>query len=250
MPETPSFVVNDRRKFTSEGELRHDTPAESTTSSEPVPQPTIASTQLPEPATEAPVAGSVSLAEMADAPEASALGALNPDESAYENDEEDPDNLADFPADALPPGPTTEQAAEAARAYTATAERLDIAMRASNPGGERIPEMTFERLVQSLYTQALILLGGGAQPGETPRVDILGARETIDMLAVLAAKSKGNLNSSEEKLLQSALFDLQMGFLEITQALARQAAQRQTAGAGLGGPGGGAAGPGGPRIVR
>ena len=156
----------------------------------------------------------------------------------------------EFPEDgSLPPGPTAEQAAEATRAYEATVDRLDTAMRAANPGGEHMPPMTFERLVQSLYTQALILLGGGAQPGETPRVDILGARETIDMLSVLADKAQGNLGASEDKLLQSALFDLRMGFLEITQALARQAAQR--GGAGMPGSaapfGGGGAGP---RIVR
>ena len=114
--------------------------------------------------------------------------------------------------------------------------------------------MTFERLTQSLYTQALLLLGGGAQPGETPRIDILGARQTIDMLSVVAEKTKGNLSPDEDKLLQSALFDLRMGFLEITQALARQAAQRGgVAGpGGMGGPGSatGFGGGAGPRIVR
>ena len=124
-------------------------------------------------------------------------------------------------------------------------------MRAANPGGERIPPMDFQRLVQSLYTQALILLGGGAQPGETPRVDILGARETIDMLTVLAEKSKGNLSPTEDQLLDSALFDLRMGFLEITQALARQAAQRQPNMPGApGSPSPFGPPPGGPRIVR
>jgi hypothetical protein len=110
-----------------------------------------------------------------------------------------------------------------------------------------MPPMTFERLEQSLYTQALLLLGGAAEPGETPRVDILGARQTIDMLAVVAERSQGHVSPGEDKLLQSALFDLRMGFLEITQALARQAAQRQPAG-----PGGLGAmpGAGGPRIVR
>ena len=123
--------------------------------------------------------------------------------------------------------------------------------------------MSFERLVQSLYTQALLLLGGGAQPGETPRVDILGARQTIDMITVIDEKTRGNLGEGEAKLLESALFDLRMGFLEITQALARQAAQRQGAGSGapggFGAPGsmgaggmgaGGFGGGSGPRIVR
>ena len=241
MPETPTFVVNDRRKFTSEGELRHDYPAEAPAehSSSPSPAETKGPQLVAEP--------SEITAELADLPESDAVGELYP-ELEHELPAESAGSVEDYPEGSLPPGPTEEQAAEATRAYDATVERLDTAMRAANPGGERVPEMTFERLVQSLYTQALILLGGGAQPGETPRVDILGARETIDMLSILAQKSKGNLSSSEDKLLQSALFDLRMGFLEITQALARQAAQRQMGNQ----PGSipGAIPPGGPRIVR
>lgn len=238
MPDQPTFVVNDRRKFTSEGELRHESTSSGTTAEPPTSRP---EAEAPSSAafenerkgpqlvgTEA-AAPAVPESALADLPESSAMEAAEP---GFEQDEPEV-----FPDDALPPGPTEEQAAEAARAYAATVDRLETAIRASNPGGERIPEMTFERLVQSLYTQALLLLGGGAEPGETPRVDILGARQTIDMLAVLSVKTKGNLSKSEEQLLQSALFDLQMGFLEITQALARQAAQRQTAPGGMPGPG-------------
>ena len=233
MPDQPTFVVNDRRKFTSEGELRHDAPT---------PEPTAGPQLVAEPPT--PPAAE---AELADLPESEAVGELYPELSTNPADDlsalsaEDPEDDASLPA-----GPTPEQAAEATRAYEATVDRLETAMRAANPGADRIPPMSFERLVQSLYTQALILLGGGAQPGETPRVDILGAKETIDMLSVLADKTKANLSPTEDNLLQSALFDLRMGFLEITQALARQAAQRQGAPAPGGMPPVGA----GPRIVR
>jgi hypothetical protein len=57
-------------------------------------------------------------------------------------------------------------------------------------------------------------------------VDLLGARQTIDMVAVLAEKTSGNLTPAEDKLMQSALFELRMAFLEVTQAIARQAQQR------------------------
>lgn len=270
MPDQPTFVVNDRRKFTSEGDLRPDhvndapaTPAQNT------PAEATDSPRGPQLVAESAPPTHSGAAELADLPEAGAISDLYPDQSSPENEDAYLDGVEtgegnDIGEDSLPQGPTPEQAAEAARAYEATIDRLDTAMRAANPGGERIPPMSFERLVQSLYTQALILLGGGAQPGEQPRVDILGAKDTIDMLQVLANKSKGNLSDSEDKLLQSALFDLQMGFLEITQALARQAAQRQGASpaGGFGGPGGASGGgfgsgfggpqgaPGGPRIVR
>ena len=66
----------------------------------------------------------------------------------------------------------------------------------------------------------------------------MGARQSIDMLGVLADKTKGNLSDNEQRLLESALFELRMGFLEITQALARSASAKA-----------GAPGPG-PSIVR
>lgn len=266
MPDTPTFVVNDRRKFTSDGELRHDAPP-STEASTPegttndhAAAPVLSFPQST--ATQAPQQGVLdistpALEQLSDLPESGAFdkpfsgGDLNSD--SRESDFSDELDAA-YDAEAQPPAPTEAEVADALRAYEATVDRLDTALRAADPGGDRLPAMSFERLTQSLYTQALMLLGGGTQPGEQPRVDILGARQTIDMLAVVAEKSKGNLSPGEEKLMQSALFDLRMGFLEITQALARQAAQRQPAGPGsMGGPGGsGLAGgfPGGPRIVR
>lgn len=242
MPDTPSFVVNDRRKFTTEGELRHES-----TSNTPSAQPATEPPAAPNAPAGGPqlVSSAATTDELTDLPEASAFFAGEDTDSGLEA----LGNLGDIPpelsGDALPPGPTDEQSAEATRAYDATVDRLDTALRAADPGGERLPDMNFERLIQTLYTQALMLLGGATQPGETPRVDILGARQTIDMLAIIAAKSKGNLSPDEDKLLESALFDLRMGFLEITQALARQARQA----AGPGGPNGPGAGAG-PRIVR
>lgn len=242
MPDTPTFVVNDRRKFTSEGELRQDAPESAT---EPQTATFAEASKGPQLVAE-PSVHTSSASELTDLPESGAIADLYPDQTSPVDFDENDEAPETFPDDAsLPPGPTAEQSAEAAKAYEATVERLDIAMRSANPGGERMPDMTFERLVQSLYTQALLLLGGGAEPGETPRVDILGARQTIDMLAVMASKTKGNLSPAEDKLIDSALFDLHMGFLEITQALARQAAQRQG-----GAAPGGIPPAGGPRIVR
>ncbi len=121
------------------------------------------------------------------------------------------------------PGPTAEQTAQSRFAYEQTADRLETAIRAANPGAEHPPAMNFDQLVQSIYLTAIMQLGGATPEGEKPRVDILGARQSIDMLAVLDDKTKGNLSSGETKLLDSALFELRMAFLEITQALARSA---------------------------
>ncbi len=219
MPDKTPFVINDRRKFTAEGELRPDVPH-----SEPE-RPS--EEQAPRPAAEPAAEAKAPIPFPSPAAESPAAEAA----------------AADLPDDEhLPPPPTAEQSDQANRAYTATVDRLDTAIRATNPGMERMPDMNYDRLVQSLYMQALLQLGGATEPGQPPQVDILGARQTIDMLSVIAEKSKGNLTDAEDKLTQSALFELRMGFLEVTQAIARQAAKQ-------GAPGVPPA-PGGPSIVR
>jgi hypothetical protein len=118
----------------------------------------------------------------------------------------------------LPPPPTAEENDQARRAYEMTAPRLDTAI-------------SFEELVQSIYMTEIMQLGAATHEGQQPQVDILGARQSIDMLGVLAEKTRGNLTPEEDRLLDSALFELRMAFLEITQALARSAAAKAPVGA-------------------
>ena len=61
-----------------------------------------------------------------------------------------------------------------------------------------VPAMNFDRLVQSLYMTAAVQMGAGSAPNEQPRIDILGARQSIDMLSVLDEKTKGNLTRAGE----------------------------------------------------
>jgi hypothetical protein len=56
-------------------------------------------------------------------------------------------------------------------------------------------------------------------------VDILGARTTIDLLGVLAEKTKGNLTDVEDKMLQSVLFECRMAFMELTSMITLQGMQ-------------------------
>jgi hypothetical protein len=48
-------------------------------------------------------------------------------------------------------------------------------------------------------------------------VDLGLARQTIDMLAVLEVKTRGNLSGEEERLLHDVLFDLRMRFARKSQ---------------------------------
>ncbi len=208
MAEIKEFVVNDRRKFTPEGEARPDAPP-----SEPKPARPEASL---EPTSDQKFGSSAHLVDNKPKQPAPTPAAASPEPSAEADDQ---------PA---PPPLTAEQTAQASQAYDATVDRIDTAIHAANPGMERIPEMTFERFIQSLYMQAMLQLGLMAPPDQKPQVDILGARQTIDMLAVLAEKTKGNLDPAEATLIDNALFELRMGFLEMTQLLARQAQQAQS----------------------
>jgi hypothetical protein len=205
MPETNKpFVVTDRRKFTKDGELRPDAD--------------------PSPEREERVAAPVEPVPAASEPQAAASSP----EAASEAE--------------MPPAPTAEENDQARRAYEMTAERLDTAVRSANPGMDHPPPMSFDQLVQSVYMTAMMQLGAATHEGQQPQVDILGARQSVDMLGVLAEKTKGNLSPEETRLLDSALFELRMAFLEITQALARSAAAKS--------PAAGRPVPGGPSIVR
>ena len=205
MPEqSKPFVVTDRRKFTMDGEPRPD--------ADPSPE------REERASTPAPVAAATPEAQTA---------AASPETTS------EPE---------MPPPPTAEENDQARRAYEMTADRLDTAIRSANPGMDHPPAMSFEQLVQSIYMTAMMQLGAATHEGQQPQVDILGARQSIDMLGVLAEKTKGNLTTEETRLLDSALFELRMAFLEITQALARSAAAKA--------PGGARPGPGGPGIVR
>lgn len=121
-------------------------------------------------------------------------------------------------------GPTAQETAESHAAYQQTTKQLDELLRAKAPDSAHLGPVGFEHLVQSMYMTAMMGLGAGTQPGEKPRIDIMGARQTIDLLNILGEKTKGNLTADEQRLLESALFELRMMFLEITNAIARNAA--------------------------
>ncbi len=99
------------------------------------------------------------------------------------------------------------------------------------PGAGELPEAGFPTLVNSLMMQALMAMGGIEDPNTGKRViDLNLAKFHIDMLGVLAEKTKGNLDGNEQKMLEQALHELRMGFL----GFARQQQQQPDAEAGGG----------------
>ena len=90
-----------------------------------------------------------------------------------------------------------------------------------SPPAEPHPEhqgpVSFEHLVMSLATTAMFQLGLVANStDETPRVDLIAAKETIDLLDILKQKTQGNLTPQEEGLLTGSLYELRMVFVELS----------------------------------
>jgi Domain of unknown function (DUF1844) len=77
------------------------------------------------------------------------------------------------------------------------------------------PALSFAAFVISLSTQALAHLGEIPDPTEGGvRVDLDAARQMIDILVILRDKTKGNLDNAENTLLENALYDLRMKYVE------------------------------------
>jgi hypothetical protein len=179
------FVVSDRRKFTEEGELRPDAVIQEEAREATEQKPREAKVEsIPQPPPPPAVAKA---AEQKRTPE---------------------------------PPSEAQQSAQHGE-YTQSNKKLDQLLSEKTGRAVQDYEMTFERLVASLYMTAMLQLGLMAPEGEQPRADILGARQTIDTLALLQEKTKGNLTPSEQNMLQSALFELRMAYLELTNAITR-----------------------------
>ena len=124
-------------------------------------------------------------------------------------------------ASAIPPPPTAAEQRAQDDAYRDSGKKFErAAFRGRTPQDY---EMNFERLVASLYMTAMMQLGLVHEEGQQPAADLLGAKQTIDTIGLLQEKTRGNLTDQEQHLLQNCLYELRMGFVELTNALARQA---------------------------
>jgi hypothetical protein len=184
--EDSGFTVTDRRPFTSEGELRKVAEEEAEASR-------LAASTAPR---------QVPSEKIPSEKMPSADGAVPPLERE------------------IPPPPTkAEQDAQAA-AYRQSSKDIDSEVERSGRSAKEF-EMTFERFLASLYMTAMLQLGLMREQGGQPQIDMLGARQTIDTLSLLAEKTKGNLTGVEENFLQNSLYELRMAYVEVTNALTR-----------------------------
>jgi hypothetical protein len=120
----------------------------------------------------------------------------------------------------MPDPPTAQEQQEQKDAYQKSSKDLDARVELSGHSAKDL-EMTFERFVASLYMTAMLQLGLMHEEGGQPRVDLIGARQTIDTIGLLMEKTKGNLTSREEGFLQNSLYELRMAYVEVTNSLTR-----------------------------
>jgi hypothetical protein len=212
MSDAPKFEVIDRRKAKAAAEeeqeshksesAKADLPAEPEPELKPIP-------------VESPAPSSGPRLVVSEPRLAAPAEAVEPAEAASD-EEANPE---------LPPPPTAEESAELKASYEASSQRLEELIRAQNPAMGAQPAVTFQHLVQQFYVSAMIQMGAGAQEGQRPRVDILGARTTIDLLGVLQEKTRGQLTDAEDRALQSVLFEVRIAFNELTSMINLQAMQ-------------------------
>ena len=190
------FVVNDRRLFSSDGELRQDVAEAEERAAERERE----ASEAQQRANEARAAE-----QKAAAPQVPKI------------------DLTDADTDAA--GPTVEEHKAGADAYAESTRKMDYRIKKEldkQGRGDQARDlaMTFEKFIASLYMTTLMQLGLAAPQGEKPSLDLIGARQTIDILGMLNDKTKGNLTATEESTLRNILYELRMAYLEVTNLLA------------------------------
>jgi hypothetical protein len=81
-----------------------------------------------------------------------------------------------------------------------------------------LPTLDFSTFVLSIIGTAYVHLGDAPNPEQGhPERNLLLARQDIDLLGLLQEKTRGNLTGDEERLLDQALYDLRMRYIEVTR---------------------------------
>jgi hypothetical protein len=77
-----------------------------------------------------------------------------------------------------------------------------------------LPVITFSTFIFSLNTSALVHLGDYPDPASGKNeVDLPLAKQTIDLIALLEEKTRGNLTKDEESLVKHIFYDLRLCYV-------------------------------------
>jgi hypothetical protein len=89
------------------------------------------------------------------------------------------------------------------------------APRGGRPGQRELPPPSFASLTQSIVTQILFYLGDLAPRGSEPQINLDMAKHQIDILGILEEKTKNNLTDEERHLLDAALYETRMRYVNV-----------------------------------
>jgi hypothetical protein len=87
------------------------------------------------------------------------------------------------------------------------------------PGEPDDQQLSFTAFVISLASTAAIHLGDLTDPstGGPAEVNLDGARQMIEILALLEQKTRGNLTAEERQVLEQVLYELRLRFVEVAK---------------------------------
>jgi hypothetical protein len=88
-----------------------------------------------------------------------------------------------------------------------------------------LPPASFEFLVLSFRMQAEMQLGLNPYSEQPAEPDLKLARHTIDMMAMLQEKTKGNLSMEEQRLLDNSLTELRFRYMHVFEEQKKKAAE-------------------------
>ena len=189
----PEFVVTDRRLFSSDGELRQDVVEDEERRAE------------------------------REREKREAQQRRNDERAAQRQAISPPTATLQEPEPEVAP-PSAQEQRDSAAAYQQSTSEIDARIEQEMRKQGRPPtaqdfQVSFDKFIASLYMTALLQLGLAAPQGEKPEVDLIGARQTIDTVAMLQEKTKGNLTPQEDGMLQNILYELRMAYLEVTNLI-------------------------------
>ena len=121
------------------------------------------------------------------------------------------------------PAQTADAESQAQQSSTiggGAAQQASRAQAAQNPASE--PELNFATFLVGLSSEALGALGELPDPATgQPRRDLRAAQQLIDIIGMLRDKTRGNLDPTEQSLIDAILFDLRMKYVELARQPAR-----------------------------
>jgi hypothetical protein len=187
-----AFTVNDRRRFSSEGDLKPEFREGEDRPAAPEPPPSVI------------IMGEASPSTAQDTPHADQhahdahVHDLNDPNHAHEHAQHAHEHPHDDPHD-----------------HDDSHEHLADEPHDHHAHSGAGAEITFGTFLVGLSTQALMLLGDIPDPQTgKPERDLVGAQQLIDIIGMLEQKTRGNLDREEAQLIKSMLFELRMKYVE------------------------------------